>query len=363
MRFYEEFGLPRDASPEKIKENYHTLVRLLHPDQHGDPALKDAAERQMRRINHIYAVLSDPERRRRYDAEFAEPERFPIIVPPPMPPRRLPLTGLVWGGAAIAVCGFVLWLAGRDSYSSHEVAFTGDAAEQPASIAAARKPEPVMKHAEAPPHPSHAAQDATFPVANQRQTPPQADSPPVHSILARHEIADTHAVRLPAVRAPLPTPPPIAGDKPAVASPEPAPPAVSAPAELPASRPEPAAAPVLRFAGAWFYPRSSNPNKNPALYPPEYIETMITEEHGSLHGRYRARYQVADRAISPDVAFQFDGRLTLPVANLTWTGAGGAHGLIHLKLLSDSAMEVQWSASELGSMGLVSGTAILRRAE
>ena len=78
---------------------------------------------QMRRINQIYAVLSDPERRRRYDADTTQPERFPMIVPAP-PLRRLPLTGLLWGGAAIAICGFVLWLADRDSgYSSREFAF------------------------------------------------------------------------------------------------------------------------------------------------------------------------------------------------------------------------------------------------
>lgn len=353
MRFYEEFGLPRDASPEKIKESYHTLVRLLHPDQHGDPALKDAAERQMRRINHIYAVLSDPERRRRYDAESTEPERFPIVVPPPMPPRRVPLTGLVWGAAALAVCGFVLWLAGRDSGYSGPVTFPGDAVEQPP--AASRPPEAAARRVDRP------APAVATPRPAALSTVLQSDARRPANLPAHAKPPQPVLAAAPSVRRPLlvDAAPPPAEEKSAAPVREPDPPAARA-VEPP--RPEPVAAPAPRFAGAWFYPRSSSANKNPALYPPEYIETMITEEHGSVHGRYRARYQVADRAISPDVAFQFDGRLTLPVANLTWTGAGGAHGLIHLKLISESAMEVQWSASELGNaMGLVSGTAILRR--
>lgn len=359
MRFYEEFGLSRDATPDKIKESYHTLVRLLHPDQHADPAIKQAAELQMRRINKIYAVLSDPDLRRRYDAGYLESERPAMIVPAPPPPRKLPLSGLVWGGAAVAICGFVLWLADRDSgYSSPDSAFAGDPADQ---LTDKRSPEVARR-------------------APVREAPRSVKPPAGLPFLARHDAvrptpAVTPVVRAPVFRAPVTLPPTPLRSTPR-AMPQPEVLAAAPPAAVPAldapllPRPAPVAhvsaantpAANNSFAGAWFYPRVHTINKNPALYPPEYIETMITEEHGSVHGRYRARYQVADRAISPDVVFQFDGRMAGPVANLSWTGAGGARGLIHLKLISESSMEVQWSASELGkAMGLASGTAILRR--
>lgn len=72
MDYYEELGLQRTASPEEIREAYHSLARLLHPE----PALHDARTRalariQMRRLNELYAVLADPERRRRYDGRPA----------------------------------------------------------------------------------------------------------------------------------------------------------------------------------------------------------------------------------------------------------------------------------------------------
>ncbi len=347
MRFYEEFGLAHDASAEQIKESYRTLVRLLHPDQHADPGVKLAAERQMRRINHIYAVLSDPERRRRYDVESREPERLPVIVPPVPPPRGMRYTGFVWGAAAVAICGFVLWLAGRDSsYTPQDSAMANEPAAQAVT---ARQPEaPVSKLEEERP----SAPVAVKPSVTRRDMAALKTVP-----LSRAAAGEAPKAAVPVVPSTLPG---AEAPKPAEQSAVREPMALPAPEPARATRPEPV--PPAHFAGAWFYPHSNMANKNPALYPPEYIETMITEEHGTVHGRYRARYVVPDRAISPDVVFQFDGHMTAPVANLTWTGAGGAHGLIHLKLISENAMEVQWSASDRGNgMGLVSGTAVLRR--
>ena len=67
ITFYEELGLDPGATPQQIRDAFRALVRLLHPDQHPDPQLKEIAERQMRKLNRIYAVLSDPDSRRRYD--------------------------------------------------------------------------------------------------------------------------------------------------------------------------------------------------------------------------------------------------------------------------------------------------------
>ncbi len=65
ITFYEELGVAPDASPEEIRDAFRALVRLLHPDQQTDSQLKQIAEKQMRKLNRIYSVLSDPEERRR----------------------------------------------------------------------------------------------------------------------------------------------------------------------------------------------------------------------------------------------------------------------------------------------------------
>ena len=72
MNYYEEFGIPRDASTAKIRQAYKTLARVLHPDAHLDEALKAMAERQMKRLNAMLETLLDPDQRRAYDASVFE---------------------------------------------------------------------------------------------------------------------------------------------------------------------------------------------------------------------------------------------------------------------------------------------------
>ena len=118
------------------------------------------------------------------------------------------------------------------------------------------------------------------------------------------------------------------------------------------------------LAGFWFYnkPARGQQNKNQALYLPEYIEATITEENGTLRGKYRSRFQIFDRAISPDVNFSFSGVINGLTATCPWTGAGGARGEITFTLIPSNSMRVDWTASEMGNQqGLASGTAILTR--
>lgn len=65
MDFYILLGVNRDASLVDVKRAYRRLARRFHPDVNpGD----DAAALRFREIAQAYAILSDPERRRRYDA-------------------------------------------------------------------------------------------------------------------------------------------------------------------------------------------------------------------------------------------------------------------------------------------------------
>lgn len=61
--YYEILGVGRDATPQDIKKAYRKLAMEFHPDRNPGP---DAAE-QFKSVNSAYEVLSDPDKRARYD--------------------------------------------------------------------------------------------------------------------------------------------------------------------------------------------------------------------------------------------------------------------------------------------------------
>ncbi|MDP9228692.1 MAG: J domain-containing protein, partial [Actinomycetota bacterium] len=63
--FYEVLGVARNASQDEIKKSYRELARKWHPDRnHDDP---DAEER-FKEVQQAYDALSDPDKRKQYDA-------------------------------------------------------------------------------------------------------------------------------------------------------------------------------------------------------------------------------------------------------------------------------------------------------
>ena len=66
--YYDLLGLSRDATSDEIKRAYRTLARQLHPDTNPDPAAAD----RFKQVAQAYEVLSDPEKRQRYDRYGAE---------------------------------------------------------------------------------------------------------------------------------------------------------------------------------------------------------------------------------------------------------------------------------------------------
>src|SRR6185312_3207931 len=64
--YYAILGVPIDVDSETLKRTYRQLARRYHPDLVGP---EGAVE--MKRINHAYAVLSDPEKRRHYDTAIS----------------------------------------------------------------------------------------------------------------------------------------------------------------------------------------------------------------------------------------------------------------------------------------------------
>ena len=61
--YYDILGVPRNASTDDIKAAFRKLARQYHPDV----SKEEDAEEKFKEINEAYGVLSDPDKRARYD--------------------------------------------------------------------------------------------------------------------------------------------------------------------------------------------------------------------------------------------------------------------------------------------------------
>jgi len=64
--YYQRLGLSRSASADDIKKAFRRLARQYHPDLHSG-AKKSEMERKFKELNEAHEVLSDPEKRKKYD--------------------------------------------------------------------------------------------------------------------------------------------------------------------------------------------------------------------------------------------------------------------------------------------------------
>ena len=342
----------------------------------------------MRRLNGILEVLSHPDGRANYDRSLVEGDanwRRPAVPPDAVARRGPPDWGGLWyesgGWRATSVfdaarCGDPSLRPGWGSgarWRRHATVLSaaGLAAVLGLLVFCAQLPSrpPVPK-----PAPPAAAEPRPVSRPRARQTAPLRSSPP-ESTEAQDPPAETLAryttpapPQDPPSAVPVPmspewqaatTPVPYAADAmrrsfSAQAARQTAPTAAEDPVPSP-----PGEAPG-GLAGDWLFVPANETGKSG--YPPEFIELRLVEKQGVLHGRYRARYRVGDRAISPNVAFQFEGRAAAEGGVLPWRGPGGAQGEITLHLLKNGHLEVAWAAGLLGQdLGLISGTATLVR--
>ena len=380
MNYYEELGLESSASPEEIRRAYRKLAQVLHPDQHRDEALRRVCERQLARLNGIAEILEDPGRRLEYDLSLQEArERREELGPGRLELVRefvssLSLATWVWATAALLGIALIASLFRWNAISAGETPYRAPGG-----------PEEAREEAKADEQSAPAA-DAARAIESAPAWPPKARRVPE----ARAEVDRFYSARLPLARSepspstarlaaaaiPLASLPEVEPEQPApVVAPEPTGAPVAAPnreeapqAPPPALVQPPAPAQPPRpersyFAGRWFFSHDVS-ERDRRLYPPEMIELAIAEENGSLRGSYRSRYRVTDRPISPDVDFEFAGPAGKGEAvELGWSGSGGAQGRVRLRPIPRASMEVNWWAPRLGSLGLVSGTAVLIRGD
>ena len=71
--YYQILGVPRDASEKDIKGAFRKLARQYHPDHNPNDK---GAEEKFKNLNEAYEVLSDPAKRKKYDAFGADWERY-----------------------------------------------------------------------------------------------------------------------------------------------------------------------------------------------------------------------------------------------------------------------------------------------
>jgi molecular chaperone DnaJ len=60
--YYDVIGVSKDATPDEIKKKFRELAMKTHPDK-----TKEDSENEMAELNKAYEILSDKERREKYD--------------------------------------------------------------------------------------------------------------------------------------------------------------------------------------------------------------------------------------------------------------------------------------------------------
>ncbi len=106
--------MPETATAAELRQAFRGLSKRFHPDTTDLPA--EQAARSFQQLQQAYAVLSDPEQRRRYDAQLhpapppAAVARPSFIASDPRPVAvRRDLSGGEW--LALLLLGFALVLS------------------------------------------------------------------------------------------------------------------------------------------------------------------------------------------------------------------------------------------------------------
>ena len=339
MNYYEELGIDRDATMSEIREAYKLAARLLHPDMQRDQRLKELAEREMKRLGGIVALLVNPRERARYDAELADearPLRLGLLAKAGRPELLQTMVRhwfwVLLGSTTIGMGTWYGFARGPDVPRGH-------AAAESARVAAGLAVTEVQRAPERRRPPKTAE---TTSALNMGQTLP-----------LRPTLSEA---REPRPSATPPTP-------------------VETPAEAATLEAGAGAAAQQRpgeavrngdespFAGEWLYAADGQKEDRAGSYPARYVEFRLRTESGTLVGDYRAVHTLVDKAISPEVVLRVRGESPRGNAGtLDWESGAGARGQLELTLRSPNQLQVKWWTTQFGRQeALSSGMAVLMR--
>lgn len=423
MDYYEELGLKPNATEEEIRRAHRRLVKLLHPDQQTDEGMKMLAETQMRRLNSIVEVLSDPEKRRVYD-EHLRGDLGPFgpgALAVRTAAKRRAAASVPWwiastvGAIALTVGAVWFWADNWGSsfgnrtptyIPSEASASTGPQTSAAPPATASPAPNPPAS-VEVERHRSESARDrgssapaapsrtiavvpmpaATNPHANRATTPADtastspAKSPRKVLVLANRNVAvpmqpvnlniapppnvqTASAAHLDPGALPVPTVPAVSARPPESAPPPAAPkpaPMVASAAPLPTkAAPLPfKPAPHSPLEGEWVYVPAASDKRKPGFFPPEFINLHLFWNEGGLHGQYRAKYDVANQPIESDVNFTL---LPDGTNKFKWQAPNGSRGTFKVSSVDSSSIRVEWKTTVYSrGLALTAGTATLVR--
>ena len=339
MNYYEELGIDRDATISEIRDAYKLAARLLHPDMQQDQRLKELAEREMKRLGGIVAVLVNPRDRARYDAELADearPVRLSLLARVGRP-ELLQTVVRHWfwvllGSTTIGMGAWYGFARGADVPRGQAAAESARAAAGPAVT-------------------------EVGPAPGRRRPVKAAETTGARGVKQTQPLRPT----LSEAREPGPSlATPTAVETPAEA-------ATVEPATVTAAQKWPAE--VVRnadessFAGEWLYATDGQKEDRAGSYPARYVEFRLRTEGGTLVGDYRAVHTLVDKAISPEVVLRVRGES--PRGNtgtLDWESSAGARGQLELTLRSPNQLQVKWWTTQFGRQeALSSGMAVLMR--
>ena len=83
--YYEVLGINPNATAEEIRRAYVQMARQYHPDRNTN-----AEKGHMAELNHVYEILSNPQKRQEYDTRFV-PEKVYDFSKPKAGEKKVPV--------------------------------------------------------------------------------------------------------------------------------------------------------------------------------------------------------------------------------------------------------------------------------